>query len=130
MAFASKWSQACGLPAGKVPENIMAYDEFLGEKIRRAIGKRAGLSEKKMFGGVAFMLKGNLCCGIHANELIARIDPEDAASALSEPGAHPFDITGRPMKGWVSVKPAALTDAAVGKWVRRSLAYVKTLPMK
>ena len=97
----------------------MAFDEKLAERVRRQVGKRDGLSEKKMFGGLAFLLHGNMSCGIHRNELIVRIDPAAADSALSEPGARVFDITGRPMKGWLLVNATELRDeAALAKWVR------------
>ena len=97
----------------------MAFDEKLADRVRRQVGKRDGLSEKKMFGGLAFLLHGNMSCGIHRNELIVRIDPAAADSALSEPGARVFDITGRPMKGWLLVNATELRDeAALAKWVR------------
>src|SRR6266705_5005635 len=100
----------------------MAFDEELAERVRRQVGKRNGLSEKKMFGGLAFLLHGNMSCGVHGNELIVRIDPETMESALAEPGTRIFDITGRPMKGWLLVGSAGVTDnEALGKWVRRGL---------
>jgi hypothetical protein len=108
----------------------MAYDEALAKRMRKAIGNRKNVVEKSMFGGIAFMLNGNLCCGIHDNELVARINPADTKAALLEPGAHPFDITGRPMKGWISVRPSALAGAGVAKWVRRSVAFAEKLPKK
>jgi hypothetical protein len=109
----------------------MAFDERLAERVRRTIGKRQGILEKKMFGGLAFLLHGNMSCGIHGSELIVRIDPETIGSALAEPGARVFDITGRPMKGWLLVNAGALRDeAALGRWVSRGLDYAATLPRK
>ena len=109
----------------------MAFDEKLAERVRGQVRKRNGLSEKKMFGGLAFLLHGNISCGIHGNELIVRIAPETTESALGEPGTRIFDITGRPMKGWLLVGAAALKDeAALGKWVRRGLDYAASLPKK
>jgi hypothetical protein len=100
----------------------MAFDERLAERARRTIGKRQGLSEKRIFGGVAFLLHGNISCGIHQNELFIRIDPDSTESALGEPGTRVFDITGRPMKGWLLVSSTSLAEqGALGKWVRRSL---------
>ena len=109
----------------------MAFDEKLAERVRRHVGKRNGLSEKKMFGGLAFLLHGNMSCGIHGNELIVRIDPAKTESALAEPGARIFDMTGRPMKGWLLVDAAGLEgETALGKWVRRGLDYAASLPKK
>ena len=109
----------------------MAFDEKLAERVRRQVGKRNGLSEKKMFGGLAFLVHGNMSCGIHGNELIVRIDPQTTESALAEPGTRIFDITGRPMNGWLLVGAAGLKDeAALGKWVRRGLDYAASLPKK
>ena len=109
----------------------MAFDEKLAERVRRQVGKRGGLSETKMFGGLAFLLNGNVSCGIHGDELIVRIDPETTESALAEPGTRIFDMTGRPMKGWILVDAAGLKDeAALAKWVRRGLDYATSLPKK
>ena len=109
----------------------MAFDERLAERVRRAIGKRQGILEKRMFGGLEFLLHGNMSCGIHGSELIVRIDPEATDSALGEPGTRVFDITGRPMKGWLLVNTSALRDeAALAKWVRRGLDHAATLPKK
>lgn len=109
----------------------MAFDENLAERVRQTIGKRQGISEKRMFGGLAFLFHGNMSCGIHGGELIVRIDPQTMDSALREPGTRVFDITGRPMKGWLLVDAAGLRDeVALGKWVRRGLDYAATLPRK
>jgi TfoX/Sxy family transcriptional regulator of competence genes len=109
----------------------MAFDEKLAARVRKQVGKRDGLSEKKMFGGIAFLLHGNMSCGVHGSELIVRIDPEKMKSALAEPGTRIFDMTGRPMKGWLLVGAAGLKDETVlAKWVRRSLDYAASLPKK
>jgi TfoX/Sxy family transcriptional regulator of competence genes len=109
----------------------MAFDEHLAERVRRMVGKRQGLSEKRMFGGLAFLLHGNMSCGIHGGELIVRIDPETTGAALGEPGTRVFDITGRPMRGWLLVSANALGDeAALKRWLHRSLDYAATLPRK
>ena len=109
----------------------MVFDEHLAERVRRTIGERQGVSEKKMFGGLAFLLHGNMSCGIHGSELIVRIDPKTTDSALRGPGIRVFDITGRPMKGWLLVNANALGDeAALERWVRRGLDYAATLPKK
>ncbi len=109
----------------------MPYDEQLAQRIRRHIGKRKGVIEKKMFGGLAFLLHGNMSCGVHGTELIVRIDPPETGEALAQPGTRIFDITGRPMKGWLLVSDSSLADeAALAKWVNRGLEYAATLPKK
>lgn len=109
----------------------MAFDEKLADRIRKRLGKRAGLTEKQMFGGIAFLLNGNMCCGVHKDELIVRLAPEETDEALERPGAHLFDLTGRPMKGWILVKPKGLaTAAALGKWVGIAVKYAGSLPPK
>jgi hypothetical protein len=109
----------------------MAFDEKLADRIRKRLGKRAGLSEKQMFGGIAFLLHGNMCCGVHKNELIVRLAPEETDKALKRPGARLFDLTGRPMKGWILVKPNGLaTTAALGRWVGIAVQYAASLPAK
>ncbi len=109
----------------------MAYNEKLAERIRKRLGKRAGLTEKKMFGGIAFLLKGNMCCGVHGEDMIVRLNPAQTQEALSEPHTHLFDLTGRPMKGWILVQPKGLaTDAKLGKWVGIATKYADSLPAK
>jgi TfoX/Sxy family transcriptional regulator of competence genes len=109
----------------------MAFDEKLADRVRNHIGKRGGVAEKKMFGGLAFLLHGNMSCGIHGSELIVRIDPQTTESALAEPGTHIFDIGGRRMKGWLLVGGAGIKDeTTLAKWVRRGLAYAASLPEK
>jgi hypothetical protein len=109
----------------------MAYDEALAERLRKALAGRGAVSEKKMFGGIAFMLAGNMCVGVHGNELIARLGPEDGDRALDEPHTRPMDFTGRPMAGWVVVGSDGVATADdLGAWVDRAAAYVSTLPAK
>ena len=97
----------------------MAFDEQLAARIRKRLGKRAGLTEKQMFGGVAFLVNGNMCVGVHKDELIVRLAAEETAQALREKHTRVFDLSGgRTMKGWILVQPKGLaTDAALGKWV-------------
>jgi hypothetical protein len=110
----------------------MAFDENLAARIRTYLGKRAGLSEKKkMFGGIAFLIKGNMCCGIHRDALIVRLDPAATERALAEPHTRVFDLTGRPMKGWLLVDPKGLATATqLGGWVDRASKYAASLPAK
>lgn len=109
----------------------MAYSESLAARIRQALKGRRGITEKKMFGGVGFMLYGNMCVGVWKTSLIARLGPGQAAVALKEPHVVEFDITGRPMKGWVLVEADGVeTDEQLRGWVERSVEFVETLPRK
>ena len=109
----------------------MAYDEELAERVRRALTPREGLVEKKMFGGIAFMLRGNMCCGIVRNDLMVRVGPERHEEALAQPHARPMDFTGRAMKGMVYVGPEGLrSDADLNAWLRRGVEFAETLPPK
>ena len=109
----------------------MAYDEELAERVRLALAGREGLSEKRMFGGIAFMLHGNMSCGIVKDQLMVRVGPERHAEALAQPHARPMDFTGRPMKGMVYVGPEGLrSDADLNAWLRRAVEFTETLPPK
>ena len=108
----------------------MAYDDALAERIRERLGDAAGVTEKKMFGGLAFLTDGNMTVGVHGDDLIVRIDPGDTDTALAEPGVRPFDITGRPMRGWILVAGEELDDAVLDGWIARAAAFVATLPRK
>jgi hypothetical protein len=109
----------------------MAFDEKLASGIRAHLGQRIGVSERKMFGGITFLLQGNMCCGVHRNALIVRLGPEEAGRALGEPHTRVFDLTGRPMKAWVLVEPEGLaTVAELGKWVDRAAKWASSLPPK
>jgi hypothetical protein len=109
----------------------MPYDEALAARVRTSLGKRKGLTEKKMFGGLGFLLNGNMCVGVWKEYLILRLGPDDGPTALREPHTRPIDITGKPLSGWVMVEPGGTTtDAAVRSWVARAVAFVRTLPAK
>jgi len=109
----------------------MAFDEKLAERIRRSLGRRKGVAEKRMFGGIAFLLNGNMCCGVHRTELIVRLAPEATDKALTESHTRRFDLTGRPMRGWILVESAGLrTDAQLRKWVAIAAKYAGSLPPK
>jgi hypothetical protein len=109
----------------------MAFDEMLAGRIRKQLGKRRGLTEKQMFGGIAFLLNGNMCCGVHGDEMIVRLAPEETEAALDRPHTHRFDLTGRPMNGWILVKPKGLaTDAALSRWVGVATKFAGSLPSK
>jgi hypothetical protein len=109
----------------------MAYDETLAQSVREALAGRSALVERRMFGGLAFMLHGNMCCGVLGDDLILRLGPEGGEAALNRPHARPFDVTGRPMKGIVMVAPAGHTAAAdLNDWVGKAVAFALSLPPK
>lgn len=109
----------------------MAFDVELADRIRKTLGKRKGLVEKKMFGGIAFLLNGNMCCGVHGKEMIVRINPDETDKTLKERHTRIFDITGRPMKGWILVGPKGLAkDVDLADWVTVAVRYASSLPAK
>jgi TfoX/Sxy family transcriptional regulator of competence genes len=109
----------------------MAFSEALAERIRHALARRKNVEEKKMFGGVGFLLNGNMLVGVWKDSLIVRLGPDEGDLALLEPHVREFDITGRPMKGWVLVEAEGVEDDDQLKgWIERALKFVKTLPKK
>jgi hypothetical protein len=109
----------------------MAYDESLAERIRDALDRTAGVVEKKMFGGLCFMLYGNILVGVWKDSLIARIGPEAKSSALEQPHVREFDITGKPMKGWIVVEPEGIEeDEPLKDWIQKAIDFVGELPKK
>jgi TfoX N-terminal domain len=111
-------------------DHDVAYDPELADRIHDVLVGEPGLTEQPMFGGVAYMLDGNVCVGIWHDELIARLGVEAAEQALREDGVREFDITGRPMRGWVLVAPERLTGRGLRTWVDRARRFVRTLPPK
>jgi TfoX/Sxy family transcriptional regulator of competence genes len=108
----------------------MAYDTKLAERIRSQLD---GLpfEEKKMFGGIGFLLNGNMACGVNKENLIVRIDPEKQNSLLKKPHAKPFDLTGRPMKGWLVIEgEGCKTDKQLSTWVKEGVEFASALPPK
>jgi len=109
----------------------MAYDLLLGERIRTSLSRKKGIEEKKMFGGLGFLIHGNMLVGVWKNSLIARVGPDAYEESLREPYAREFDITGRPMKGWILVETEGVTDDdALKKWIQRAVKFVRTLEAK
>lgn len=109
----------------------MAYDEQLVERIRGIVGDELGYGEKKMFGGVCFLLHGNMVAGVATDDLMVRVGPDAWAEALAQPHAREMDFTGRSMKGFVFVEPAGLAeDADLRAWIDRGLAFAGALPPK
>ena len=106
----------------------MAYDERLAERVRGIVAGEEALTERTMFGGLAFMLGGHMFCGIVGDELMLRLGPEGADTALTRAHVRPMDFTGRPMTGMVFVAPEGLRGAALRQWVREAAAFARTLP--
>jgi TfoX/Sxy family transcriptional regulator of competence genes len=108
----------------------MAYNLKLAERIRTQL-EGIPFTEKKMFGGTGFLLHGNMACGVLNDDLIVRVKPEEHAALLEKAHTRPFDMSGRPMKGWLVVAPdGSKTNAQLGKWVKKGVEFALTLPPK
>lgn len=108
----------------------MAYDEQLAERVREELQADPGFSERKMFGGLCFMLDGNMCAGVVGDRLMLRLGADGATAALQRPNVTPMDFTGRPMRGFVTVQPEGLKGAQLNRWVREAVARAESLPPK
>ncbi len=109
----------------------MAFDEVLAERIRVALAAAPDLHERKMFGGIAFMVSGQMACGILGEDLMVRLGPAGAAEALERPHVRPMDFTGRVSKSMVFVGPEAVRgDDDLQRWVDAATRFVATLPPK
>jgi len=111
--------------------SAVAYDEVLADRVRDVLAARADLSERKMFGGIAFMIGGNMAVGVIGDDLMVRLDPADAERALAEPHTRPMDFTGRPMKGMIFVDSAGTeSDADLGAWAEAGADFAASLSPK
>jgi TfoX/Sxy family transcriptional regulator of competence genes len=109
----------------------MAYSKSIVERIRHLVSRQRGITEKKMFGGVCFLLNGNLLVGVWKDSLIVRVGKDAYDAALQEDHVKEFDITGRPMKGWVMVEPDGIdSDHQLTHWIDQATVFVRTLPGK
>ena len=109
----------------------MAYDEAVAERVRSALGKNPDVVEKRMFGGIAFMVRGNMCCGVIGDRLMLRVGPKGYEAALSRLHARAMDFTGRPMKGLVYVEPAGFASPRDLKdWIERAMEFALSLHAK
>jgi len=109
----------------------VAYSETVAERLRAAFADRPGVTEKRMFGGVAFLDRGNLCCGVVGERLMARVGPEGYDDALARPHAREMDFTGRPLRGMVYVDPPGFAaDGDLRGWLDLCLAFTTELPEK
>ena len=109
----------------------MAFSEALAERIRQRLARRKNIEEKKMFGGVGFLLNGNLLVGVWKESLVVRLGHDEGEEALLEPHVKEFDITGRAMKDWVLVEPQGVEDDdQLNGWIQRAVMFVGSLPGK
>jgi TfoX/Sxy family transcriptional regulator of competence genes len=109
----------------------MPYDEKLAERVRAKLKSTRGIVEKKMFGGVGFLVNGNLACGVNQQDLIVRLSDEDFETSLKQAHVRIFDMTGKPMKGWIRVSTTGTaTDKALQGWVEKGIAFARSLPAK
>ncbi len=109
----------------------MPYDEKLAERVRAVFQSEPGYTEKKMFGGICFMVGGNMAVGVTGSDLMVRPGPDNFEAALSLPHARPMDFTGRPMKGFVYVESSGIsTGPALAEWVERGARFARSLPAK
>src|SRR5882757_4897517 len=109
----------------------MAYSEVLAQRIRDVIGGRSGVTERKMFGGIAWMVDGNMAVGTLGDDLMVRLDGEDADSALQEPGVGPMDFSGRSMRGFLRLDASAIASPAeLARWIDAGASHASSLPPK
>lgn len=110
----------------------MAYDQDFAHRVREQLADEHGVTDKAMFGGLAFLLRGNTAVGIfNGGELMVRVGPDATDDALARPHTRRFDMTGRPMKGWILVAPEGVkTKSQLGGWVARGVGFAGTLPPK
>jgi hypothetical protein len=126
----SRHTEALG-GAGGVIYAPMAYDEDLANRLRELVLTEEGVAEKKMFGGLAFLVHGNMCVGVMGEELIARVAPARFDEVVARPGARPFAMGGRSMAGWVLVDGTQIAEpGALSAWIDEADQFVQTLPKK
>ena len=109
----------------------MAYDETLAERIRDYLADISDVTERKMFGGIAFMLSGNMAVGVSGDEMMVRIPPEEHDELIAEPGVRDFDLSGRAMKGWILVSGERLAEESdLAHWIGIGTGFAGSLPPK
>jgi TfoX/Sxy family transcriptional regulator of competence genes len=109
----------------------MAYDEALASRVRKVLEKRRHVAEQRMFGGIAFLLHGNMFCGVLERELVLRLGEEGVAQALREPYTRPMDFTGKPMKTMIYLESKGVeSDDRLREWIDRALLFARLLPRK
>ena len=109
----------------------MAYDRGLVERVRSLLQRKAEFSERRMFGGLAFMVNGHMCCGVFKTDLVLRLAPETVIASLSEPNTRPMDFTGRPIRSLIYVDAMGIdAEEALERWIGKALLYARSLPPK
>jgi len=108
----------------------VAFDEQLAERVRATVADRRDVAERRMFGGLTFLVGGHMCCGVQADELIVRLGPDGAAQALARRHVRPMDFTGRPLAGFVTVDHQGLSGPALNRWVAQAVKWAESLPPK
>ena len=109
----------------------MAYDELVAQRVRRVLRRRRGITEKKMFGGLAFLLNGNMCCGVIDDNVVLRLGKDGAEKALKKRHTREMDFTGTPLSSMVYLRPAGYkSDDDLKDWIGRATTFCKTLPRK
>jgi hypothetical protein len=109
----------------------MAFDEALAARVRQHLASRRDFVEKHMFGGVCFMIRGRMCCGIIDSSLMVRLAPDEADRAADQPHVRPMDFTGKPMRGYLFVDAEGITTPkALQSWVDRCVTHIETMPVK
>ena len=109
----------------------MPYNEELDRRIKKIVSRWKGTNDKKIFGGVCHLINGNMFCGVHKDFLILRLGEDKSSNALKQPYTRPFDITGKPMKGWIMVASDGYkSDQDLKAWLGQARGFVKTLPKK
>jgi TfoX/Sxy family transcriptional regulator of competence genes len=109
----------------------VAYSEELAVRIRDIVGARDGVTERRMFGGIVWMVNGNMACGTLGEDLMVRLHHEDAERALREPHVGPMDFTGRPMRAFIKVQAEGIaSDAELGRWIDAGASFAASLPPK
>jgi len=107
------------------------FDQKVADRVRLFLRSKGEVTERKMFGGVAFMVRGNMICAVGKEHLMVRVGPSEYEAALRAPHAHPMRFTGKPMRGYITVDPAGYeTSSGLGFWLQKALAFVGTLPLK
>ena len=108
----------------------MVFNAEIADRVLKVLEGREGLTERKMFGGIAFMLNGNMCCGVTNDDLMVRVGADGLEDALDQPHARPMDFTGRPMKGFVFVDAGAVGDRVLRRWIQRGVIFAESLSAK
>jgi hypothetical protein len=109
----------------------MAYDSKLADRVRKLVAGRRSVTEREQFGGVAFLVNGNVACGVIGDDLLVRVGPARHDAAMRSKDARPFSLTGRPSRGWITVRAGGLQrPAGLKRWVDLGVAFAGTLPSK